>query len=233
MSKIFSPRILLIIAVFTCTSAHTLFAQQTYSSGVLPLIGLTTKITDQWRVTLRLESRQQLISGFFGSGFTGNYSNVLTDFLVIPTRKVGVSGTAGAGYMLRTRNGLIYHRAIQQYSVASSIRSLLFYHRISADQTFSAVENTEYRLRYRLGTELPFSGLSIDDREFYWKITNEVLQKLQNSAYDLENRFVAVTGYQFSDRHRLEYGLDYRIGAILSPNTKHTFWWQLNWQISL
>jgi len=226
-------RLLLLTSLLVCFGANSAKAQTAYTSGLLPSFGISAPLAERWRLTVRLESRQQLLSGQFGEGLNSDYKNVLTDFIVVPSRKVGSTSTAGAGYMLRTRNGSYYHRAIQQYSMGSKVRSLKVSHRISADQTFSTAEPAEYRLRYRIGTEIPFSGLEIDDRELYGKITNEVLQEVQKGVYDLENRFVAVTGYQFSDSHRLEYGIDYRIASILSSNIKHTFWWQINWQISL
>lgn len=230
------PSFLKKILLFTLTSLSLCGignAQKDFTTGILPSIGLTTPIKDEWRLTLRMESRNQLFSGQFGSGISSDFNYILTDFSILPTRKFGSTGSGGAGYLLRSRNGNYYHRLIQQYTLASNIYSLKANHRISADQTFSQAEPAEYRLRYRIGVELPFSGLVIDNREFYGKITNELLQKLQNGAYNLENRFVAVTGFQFSESHRVEYGIDYRFSSILSPNAKHTFWWQINWQISL
>ena len=106
-------------------------------------------------------------------------------------------------------------------------------HRFTADQTFSPSEKSEFRLRYRLTTELPLNGQSADAKEFYLKVNNELLNSFQGKEYDLELRLVPLLGYTVTDNHKLEIGPDYRLNRFLQSEARNRFWLSINWFIEL
>ncbi len=109
------------------------------------------------------------------------------------------------------------------------VSSMRLAHRFAADQTFGGGDPTEWRLRYRLGTELPLNGQEADPKELYLKINNEYLGSWQGNDSDLEIRLVPVLGYLFTDKNKLEFGLDYRIDSFLANEARQRFWGVLAW----
>lgn len=106
-------------------------------------------------------------------------------------------------------------------------------HRFLFDQTFSASEEPEFRLRYRITSELPLNGESVDPGEYYLKINNEYINSLQAMEYDLEIRLIPLIGYDISERFKIETGLDYRVNSFLTNNTRHSYWMTLNFFIEI
>lgn len=86
----------------------------------------------------------------------------------------------------------------------------------------------QFRLRYRLTTELLFNGQSLGPKEFYLKINNEYLNLFQNKDYDLEKRLVPLKGHNFNDNNKLYSGLYYRLSSIIKANSRNSFWLSIN-----
>lgn len=97
-------------------------------------------------------------------------------------------------------------------------------HRFALDQTESQNAPTKFRIRYRATLELPLSGTSIDPKEWYLKINNEYLNSFQNKEQSLEMRVVPLVGYKFSEKSKLETGVDYRRNDFLSDDPHPTYW---------
>ena len=95
------------------------------------------------------------------------------------------------------------------------------------------MEKPEFRLRYRIASEVALDGQSVDPREFYFKFNNEYLNSWQDYGYDLEIRLVPLLGYNLKSTNKIEMGLDYRVNSFLNNNTRHSFWVNLNWFIEL
>ena len=208
-------------------------AQSTYQVGGLPSINLNYKLKNDWSSNFKIESRQLLQRGMFNSDSNRNYEYILTDFSLITAKKVGLNSRISGGYLLRFRDGNAIHRLIQQFAVTQILPRFRLAHRVVTDQTFLPAEATEYRLRYRLATEIPLNGQSADPKEFYLKISNEYLNSIQNSDYDLEIRFVPLLGYAISEKHKIEFGLDYRVNSFLDQYARHSFWTSMNWFIEI
>ncbi len=209
--------------------SNIISAQSTYQLGVLPSINLNYKLRNDWSANFKIESRQLLQRGTFNSDVDKSYQYVLTDYSWIVARKIGLNARLSGGYLFRFREGQATHRLIQQYTIIQRLPSLRLAHRIVTDQTFSDSDDTEYRLRYRLATEIPLNGQSADPKEFYIKISNEYLNSLQSAEYDLEIRVVPLLGYAVTDKQKVEFGLDYRVNSFLDKNARHSFWISLNW----
>lgn len=223
----------LFIFYFCFLCSTTALAQSTYQVGGLPSINFNYKLKNKWSFNFKIESRQLLQSGTFKGESDKSYEYVLTDHSVIAARKVGLNARLSGGYLLRLREGNAIHRLIQQYTVTQKLPRFRLAHRVVTDQTFSPNEATTYRLRYRLASELPLNGQAADSKEFYLKISNEYLNSLEDSEYDLEIRLVPLLGYAITEHHKIEFGLDYRVNSFLNQNTRHSFWTSINWYIEI
>lgn len=199
-------------------------AQNRYEIGLLPALNLNKKLENNWKLNFKTESRQSLKSGVFNENQAAGYEYLLTDFALVASKKILFNSSLAGGYLLRVEGDETAHRLIQQFVVTRKIVATRFAFRLATDQTFSASEAPEFRVRFRVAAELPLSGLSIDEREFYFKINHEYLNAFQDSEYDLEIRFVPVLGYEISDTLKLESGLDYRINSFLESPSRQRFW---------
>lgn len=208
-------------------------AQSAYQIGALPAINFNYKLKNNWSINFKVESRQSFQRGVFNLVDEPKYEYVLTDYSLLLAKKIGLSARIAGGYLLRLRGGKLVHRFIQQYSITRRFKGLRFAHRLVTDQTFSDVGATEYRLRYRLATEIPLNGRTADVKEFYVKINNEYLNSIESDIYDLEIRFVPLLGYTLTKNNRLELGVDYRLNSFVNGTTLHRFWVCANWYIAI
>jgi hypothetical protein len=223
----------LVVLFLSFSFSCIVVAQSTYQFGGLPSINLNYKFKNDWSANFKIESRQLLQKGTFNMNQDKSYEYVLTDYSLIVAKKIGLNARLSGGYLFRFREGEAIHRLIQQYTITQQLSHLRLAHRIVTDQTFSDTDDTEYRLRYRLATEIPLNGQSADPKEFYIKISNEYLNSLQKKEYDLEIRFVPLLGYAATEKQKVEFGLDYRVNSFLKENARHSFWVSLNWFIEI
>lgn len=201
--------------------------------GLLPAFNFNHTLQDGWSYNIKLESRQRLQRGTFGDDADRTYEYVLTDVSLLAAKKVGLSTRVAGGYLARFREGALTHRAIQQFTVVQRMERFRLAHRVVTDQTFSVLESPVFRLRYRLSSEIPLNGESVDPGEFYLKVNTEALNNWQSSDYDLELRLVPVLGYDITDGNKIEAGLDYRVNDFLDGGSRNSFWLCINWFIEL
>lgn len=210
------------------------WSQSSYQFGIIPSVNVNYKLENNWSLNSKLESRKLLQSGDFDGNSEANYEHILTDFSLVAGKKVGFNGKLSGGYLARYRGEQFFHRVIQQYTIVQKMYGFRLAHRFSSDQTFSSSENPTFRLRYRIGSEIPLNGSSLDLKEFYVKLNNEYLNEWQDNEYDLEVRVVPVLGYTISQKNKTEFGLDYRINSFVDSNSvNHRFWLALNWFIEI
>ena len=202
-------------------------AQSSNQAGILPSININKKLPKDWSINFKTESRQSL----FKEGF--NYNYLLTDFSLAGAKKIGINTTVAVGYLLRvTDNGLV-NRAIQQVSSVKRYPSFKFGHRFSADQTFEANDDAEFRFRYRASVEIPLNGQSLDPKELFLRLNNEYLNALRSGKYDLEIRGVGLIGYAFTANSKFELGLDVRLDSFLNTKLRNRSWLSLNFYQSI
>lgn len=223
----------LIISLLLLLAFCEIRAQSRYRVGPLPSINLNQKINSDWRLNVKVESRQFLRVGRFGQPSKAEFEYERMDVSAISSRKAGANSKLAGGIMLRQRGRQFLFRSIQQYSIVRPRNGYRLGHRFSADQTFEAEVPVLYRFRYRIGADFALNGQAVDRREFYGKLTNEYLAVLQGADIDLEIRLVPSIGYAYTDNNKLELGLDYRLDSIFTPNLRSNFWISLGWYISL
>jgi hypothetical protein len=219
--------------VFLCFLSTQLWAQSSYQFGLLPALNVNQKLSKNWGLNYKAESRISGAEGRFSEIANTDVQYLLTDVSVLASRKVGLNNTIAAGYLTRLEKNSVSHRTIQQYTLVTRYNAFRLAQRFSSDQTFSKEEAAELRLRYRLSFDVPLNGLVVDDREFYLKINNEYLHSLQGGTYGLEIRVVPSLGYAFNDKNKVELGLDYRLSDFLKGPSTHTFWLPISWYISI
>lgn len=203
-------------------------AQSTYQFGVLPSVNLNKKMKNNWSLNTKLESRQLFQRGEFNGTADKEYNYVLTDMSLIAAKKVGLNSRIAGGYLIRLEDGDFFHRFIQQYVIVQKLSGWRLAHRIMSDQTFSKIEKPDIRLRYRITSEIPLNGESVDPGEFYLKLNNEYINSFQANEYDLEIRLIPLLGYDITDNVKIESGLDYRVNSFLNNSTRHSYWMTFN-----
>lgn len=218
--------LILILVLLQLQSA--VYAQSTYQFGGLPSLNLNKKFKNDWSLNTKLESRQLLQRGEINRNADKKYQYVLTDLSLVAAKKVGLNSRIAGGYLIRLEDGELSHRFILQYVIVQKMSGFRLVHRILNDQTFSKTEKPEIRFRYRITSEIPLNGQSVDPGEFYLKLNNEYLNSFQALEYDLEVRLIPVLGYDISDNFKIESGLDYRVNSFLNNNTRHSYWMTLN-----
>ena len=208
-------------------------SQSTYQWGILPSLNLNSNLKKDWSLNTKLESRQIFQSGEVNGAVEGNYKYVQTDLSLIVAKKVGLNSRVGGGYLVRLKEGELFHRFIQQYNVVQKLSGFRLAHRFVTDQTFSAIEKPEFRVRYRISSEIPLNGESVDPGEWYLKLNNEYLYNTQASESDLEIRVVPLLGYDISKILNWETGLDYRASSVFKTNKQHSYWITINLYIDI
>lgn len=223
-----------LIILYTGT-ASALFAQNSeFSSGLLPSITFSSSITDNFQITAKTESMQEMFSSSFKNEDYFKYAYKRTDFQGFIAYKINPFWSAATGYQYRLVNAdENAHRTIQQLALVQRKTGYRLGHRLRADQTFRDSESTEYRFRYRLSAEFALQGLEVDPGEFYLLISDEPIFSHQGDEQDIENRFVTSLGYYFSSRHRFEAGLDFRTDKILVDGKRNRLWINLGWKIKM
>lgn len=202
-------------------------AQSSFESGFLPSININSNFSKDRAIIFKAESRQQ----FFKEDL--NYEYVSTDISAGLSKKLSINTTVAFGYLLRVDNTGIGNRAFQQITFIRRYGSFNLSHRLLADQTFKKNESAEYRMRYRVSSEIPLEGQSADPNEFFIKLNNEYLNSLQDRSYDLEIRGASLIGYVISPALKIEFGPDYRVNSFINGNTRNRLWLGLNifWSI--
>jgi hypothetical protein len=203
-------------------------AQENFQLGLLPVVNLNVRLNDVYKLNVKTETRQ-----IFYQEEETTWQHGLVDFAMVFSRKTGLNNTLAGGYLFRIRDGNTIHRAIQQFTINQRLPSFRLAHRFSTDQTFEASEDIAFRLRYRLSTQLPFSGQSVDAREFYLKINNEYLSAFEGDAYDLEVRLVVAVGYQFNDNNKVEMGTDNRFDSFIDNALRSRSWINMSWYYAI
>lgn len=217
MKRSYTFFLLLFLISFLCNS------QSKPQLGVLPSLNINKKLPKDWSVNFKAESKQSLFKDNF------NYEYLSTDISLYTAKKIGINSSVAVGYLVRiNEDNEINNRTIQQISLIRRYSNFKLAHRISADQSFAKNQDTRFRLRYRLSSEIPLQGQTLDSKEFFIKLNNEYLNSLQNNEYNLEIRSAVFIGYALSPTNKFELGIDYRIDSFINSVARNRIWICLN-----
>lgn len=219
----------LLLVFIILISLQNICAQTQTRVGFLPTVNYNHEINKMYELNLRLESRHFIYNDNASQSSNFQYDYSLSDISALVGRKVGLNSKVVLGFLTRVEPNALSYRTMQQFIFKTKIDNFRVAHRIATDQTFSSSESTEFRLRYRLSTEIPLSGLKVDVKEFYFKFNTEALNSIQDSEYDLELRAVPNIGYKINEQHKIELGLDNRFVSFIDNQTRITSWITINW----
>lgn len=228
-----TKRVLFLCFVLLGLSLNKVIAQSTYQVGFLPSINVNNKLKNDWAFNTKLESRLLTQKGSLNGKSDHRNEYVLTDLSFLAAKKIGLNSRLAGGYLLRVEAEGVRHRFMQQFMVVQRLSGIRWVHRFVFDQTFAKRDDPQYRIRYRISTEIPLNGESVDPGEFYLKINHEYLNSFQASEYDLEVRLVPLLGFDLTKGYKIETGMDYRANSFLNDPARHSFWMCLNLFIDL
>ena len=212
-----------------------LFAQQKRAIiGLFPEYALSYKLSDNWKLIHKIESQHGLYRRDEELEIDEvNYFHYRTDIQFFASHSLNPVAKVDAGYQLRFENGSS-HRFIQQYAWINFWKDFRLGHRLRADQTYEEDEAFLWRLRYRLSTDYPLQGGSIDPGEKYLAGSIETIVGYAQPSFEVENRYVIGIGHYFNNKHKLELSIDYRTDDHFNPRfrqriwTKVSYYWSLN-----
>ncbi|AXT60258.1 DUF2490 domain-containing protein [Aquimarina sp. AD10] len=212
--------------LFFCIMIYSFsWSQSTFTSGLLPRIRISSKLTNTIKWVNGIESRQL----FTDNTKKNSFDYFLTDISSLASFKIGHNSSLNGGYLLRIEDNQVTHRTIQQYSFVYSYHAIRVGHRFVTDQTFSTTTLPKYRGRYRVTLEKPLNGDKINPNEFYIKLSNEYLFSYQDSKLDIELRVLPFLGYELNLKNKIEAGIDYRLSKFINSDPKNTLWFTINW----
>ena len=180
----------------------------------MPEVNIIIPLSDRVKLRTTMESRELL----FDDGREGGqwvFDHLLTDFSAIAAVKVGAAGALNGGYLLRIREGKVFHRLIQRYRFVTDFANIRLGHRFGIDQTFNGDGFFEFRTRYRINLEKALNGERIDPGEFYFKIGAEALWEIFEGRSEIETRLTPILGFEISPGQGFEGGIDYRVAITL------------------
>jgi hypothetical protein len=212
-----------LVVVFFCISA----SQSSRQLGILPSLNVNKKLPKDWSVNFKAEARQTLIQDDY------EYNDGRTELSFIAAKKISINARVAAGYLMKIESESTSNRAIQQLSWIRRYPGFTLSHRFSADQTIEKDEPIIFRFRYRIASEIPLAGQTVDPGELFLKISNEYLNGFLDIYYDLEIRSAAFAGYLLTPKNKIELGVDYRISSFIDNLPRHNFWIGLNFYQSI
>ncbi|NHB69096.1 DUF2490 domain-containing protein [Perlabentimonas gracilis] len=215
--------LLLTVLVFSLNS----LAQSSFVLGFLPSINLNKRLPQDWSLNLKTESRQSIAKQEF------SYEYLLTDISIAASKKIGINTSIAIGYLARVDENSLKNRSMQQITFIKRYPGFRLAHRLLTDQTFAKDDDAEFRLRYRISSEIPLQGSSLDPKEFFAKLSNEYLNSLQGKSYDMEIRWASFIGYAISPANKIELGFDYRIDSFIEGSSRNRVWLSLNFYTSI
>lgn len=195
--------------------------------GMVPELSLSYKF-GYYKLSSKVESFQSFYEKI-NSSETRNYVYEQTDVQLFMGRSVNPFSSLALGYQYGIEHGdKNTHRIIQQYAYAIKPGAIKWAHRIRADQTFYHNNPVKFRFRYRFSFEAPLQGQKVDQNEFYFVSTNELLYALQDSKQEYEYRLALFSGYFFGNNNKLQFGAEYRVKSANSSN-KQNVWIRLGY----
>ncbi len=199
------------------------FAQSTFSTGILPKIVTSFKVSPNMKWINGVESRTFI----YDKGFT--FSHSLVDVSSIFSLKTKMNNKLNFGFIFRFKDGEIAYRTLQHYNIIHSIEQYQIGHRFGFEQFYDAILNL--RGRYRFTLQRSLNGNKIDVFEWYMKLSNEYLWQFNKKA--LEIRLSPNLGYRLSKNNKIEFGVEYRTADVVRKLNKHQLWMRCTMYILL
>lgn len=196
--------------------------RQTFFTGFFPELSLTKKLENSNKLNLKIENQHVMYDNRLGDRL--QFDHYRTDVMGFYDWKLTASTSAAIGLFHRFQDGADGNRIIQQYAFLNRLRSFQLGHRLRTDQTATRGQEVEWRLRYRITSEIPLNGANLDPGESYFLISNEPIFSLKGGAFNLENRLIFTWGKLYSNNQKLEYSIDYRTDGFFNNRFRTRLW---------
>lgn len=200
------------------------WAQNAFEGGFLFDLNKDLKINEKHSLKGKLQSRTQQVENDLHIDKNGSVQENRMDLQLAFQRKLKANSSIAFGGLYRVSNQQDLVRFIQQLGWVKEAYRFKWAQRVRLDESIRNKNDIEYRLRYRLGFQLPLEGFRLDNGEKYLATTLELLGKYRNENGHLEGRAGVAYGYAFKSKNKGEFGLDYRLNSINEKIKEHQVW---------
>ena len=209
--------------------------ERVFYTGLFPEAAVSGSVSRNWSVTFKVESQHGSFDTRQTEGERWEYFHDRTDLQGFVARSLNPFWKLSAGYQYRLQGGddANTHRSIQQVALVQRLRRVRLGHRMRTDQTYYPQDATEWRGRYRLSAEIPLSGDVLDPGELYCLLSEELIYSHQGGSNEVESRLVSSLGRYFSEKSKLEIGLDYRTDRYIAEGFRQRLWLKVGYFLNL
>lgn len=197
---------------------------QEFFGGFFPELALTKKLKNDQKIIFKIEHQDILYNNSDDQSQELQFTHYRTDLMGFYDIRLNPSKRIAFGVFHRIQEGANSNRLIQQFASVNRLRGLKLAHRIRTDQTFVKGDVVEFRLRYRISTEIPLSGRTLDPGEHYLIFSNEPIFSLQGGEFEIENRLVLSFGKLITSSQKLEWSADFRTDKYIQEGFRTRLW---------
>ncbi|MEB2774538.1 DUF2490 domain-containing protein [Algoriphagus sp. D3-2-R+10] len=217
-------RFYLSIFLLLMSFANALSQDHQFFSGLFPEATLTKKLKNDQKIIFKIEHQNVVYNNAIEQREDLQFTHYRTDLMSFYDVKLNPTKSIAFGVFHRIQEGANANRIIQQFASVNRLRGMKLAHRIRTDQTFTKGESAEIRLRYRIATEIPLAGSTLDPSEHYLVLSNEPIFSLQEGEFEIENRLVFSLGKLITSSQKLEWGIDYRMDKFIQEGFRTRLW---------
>ncbi|WP_299623422.1 DUF2490 domain-containing protein [uncultured Tenacibaculum sp.] len=212
-----------VLVLFSVLWIGKVFAQSTFSAGLLPKVVTSFKVSPNIKWANGIESRTFIYDEEF------KFSHSLVDVSSIFSLKTRMNNKLNFGFIFRFKEGKVEYRSLQHYNIIQRLEHLQLGHRFAFEQFYDDIINL--RGRYRVTLQKALNGDKIDVYEWYMKFSNEYLWQFNDET--LEIRLSPNLGYRLSKKNKIEIGVEYRASDFTRTIDKNQLWTRCTMYISL
>lgn len=218
-----------LIPIIALVFTSTLGNGQSLVAGILPEFVVSKKYKNNFQISAKGATMHRFLET--GQTPSFEYNHLQSDVQLFATYSVHPLWNFGFSYHYIYTNQHA-HRAIQQVVYIQPRKRLKLAHRFRLDATVYAQDIPIYRLRYRISTEVPLQGQTLDEGEFYFLISDEPIAHFSKLEPELENRIGFAIGKLLLQKSKAELGIDYRTRSILN-DLNHRAMIRIGWFVSM
>ncbi len=195
-----------------------------FFSGFFPEAAITKKLKNDQKIIFKIEHQDIFYNNSADESKEWQFTHYRTDLMSFFDVKLKPSKSIAFGVFHRIQEGANSNRVIQQFASVNRLRGMKLAHRLRTDQTFTKGESMEVRFRYRIATEIPLSGSTLDPGEHYLVLSNEPIFSFQGGEFEIENRLVFSLGKLINSSQKLEWSIDYRTDKFIQEGFRTRLW---------
>lgn len=197
------------IAFTMLLCSFSVFSQQDFTTFFEPSFAINHTVTDAYTVNFATKARNYV---YRDDEFEFTIRQL--ELIHFSTYSFNSNHSISAGIMYRFRENFEDRsnelRLTQQYNYANRPNVIRFGHRLRSEQRITT-EQTVHRFRYRFTIDFPLQGEKLDIGEPYLVVNTESLWSVASAELpQLDQRFTAQIGWQWTENMQFQTGLEYR-----------------------